>query len=54
MEANASQAYRGYLLRYTIHGWTISKQGQHIAWATSVDEAKATVRLLTAEEGGAS
>lgn len=39
-------AYKGYLIRHTMHGWSISKDGQHIAWAKSADEARRTIDEL--------
>lgn len=39
-------AYRGYLVRETTHGWHISKNTFHIAWAQSAEQARQTIDQL--------
>ena len=44
-----TQAYKKHLITSSLTGdsWAISKDGQHIAWASSLDDAKATIDMLT-------
>lgn len=39
-------AYKGYLIRHTMHGWQIQKDGHHIAWAKSAEDAKRQIDEL--------
>lgn len=40
-------AYHGYLIKETLHGFEISKDGFHIGWANTSVEAKVVIDKLT-------
>lgn len=42
-----SRAYGGYIVRLTLHGFSVLKDGIHITWATSFDDAVVKIDALT-------
>lgn len=44
---SATTAHKGYLIKKTMHGFAISKDGHHIAWASSLEDAKKQIDGLT-------
>lgn len=44
-----SKPIAGYVVTLTLHGFQITKQGVHVGWALSFEDAE---RKLTAQSGG--
>jgi hypothetical protein len=40
-------AYKGYLIRQSMHGYHVSKNGHHITTCSTLADAKAAINLLT-------